>query len=126
MMRTLAWLSGSFVLAACATVGGEDPSPVSDGSSVSYPEKPAFRMMDIAGKEAADIDALLGAPDLTRSEGEGEFRRYTLAECALLIVLYPDEKGVKRAATLDVGALKSGEEKPDIDRCLARGKPKAS
>lgn len=126
MMRTLAWLSGCFALTACATVDGDDQGSASGGSGVSYPEKPVFRMADIAGKEAAEIDALLGAPDLTRSEGEGEFRRYALAECALLIVLYPDESGVKRAATLNAGALKSGAEKPDIDRCLARGKLKAS
>jgi hypothetical protein len=125
MTRTLAWLSGCFALAACATVGGENQGSASGGGGVSYPEKPVFRMADIAGKEAAEIDALLGAPDLTRSEGEGEFRRYALAECALLIVLYPDERGVKRAATLDAGALKSGENKPDLDLCLARGKATA-
>lgn len=126
MLRALACLSGSLALAACATAGGAGEGRPAPGGEGDFPETPAFLIADIAGKEAADLDALLGAPDLARSEGAGEFRRYRLAECALLVILYPDEKGVKRAANIDAGALKSGEAKPDIDRCLARGKAKES
>lgn len=126
MTRALAFLSGSLALAACAAAGGATQSLPAPGGENAFPEKPIFRMADVAGKEGADLDALLGVPDLTRNEGAGEFRRYRLAECALLVVLYPDEKGVKRAASVDAGALIAGEEKPDVDLCLARGKPKES
>lgn len=124
MLRTFAIFAGSFALAACtATGGGGAPSL---GGADAFPAKPAIRLSDIAGKEAAELDKLLGSPDLTRSEGKGEFRRYTLSTCALLVILYPDEQGASRAASVDAGALKSGEEKPDLDLCLARGKAKES
>lgn len=126
MLRAPAFLSGSLALAACAAASGATQGLPAPGGENAFPEKPVFREADIAGKEAADLDALLGAPDLTRSEGAGEFRRYRLADCALLVILYPDEKGVKRAASVDAGALRAGEGKPDVDLCLARGKPKES
>ncbi len=126
MLRALALHFGSFALAACATVGGATQSRSASDGEDGFPEEPVFHMADIVGKEAAGLDALLGAPDLTRSEGAGEFRRYRLADCALLIILYPDEEGEKRAASVDAGALKSGEAKPDVNLCLARGKLKES
>lgn len=119
MVRMLAAIVGMAALTACATdnVAVRGPSP-----GASALQKPAYRLSDVAGKQAADLDALLGAPDLTRNEGSGEFRRYSLASCALIIILYPDESGVKRAASVNAGALKSGDEKPDLDLCLAEGR----
>jgi hypothetical protein len=107
-------------VSACATTG-EGVRSASDGRA-AFPSKPMFRLADISGKEAADIDGLLGAPELTRSEGKGEFRRYRLDGCSLLVILYPDDKGDSRATKIDAAALKSGEEKPDLDLCLARGR----
>ena len=124
MLRTLASLGGMIALAACATDGGGVSARLEPGAGSALTGDPIFRLSDIAGKEVADLDALLGAPDLTRSEGEGEFRRYSLAGCALLVILYPDEKGSRRAASVTAGALNSGEGKPDLDLCLARGKAK--
>lgn len=116
--------------AGCATIdaggGTTAPENVSKTERPEAPSTPVFETADLEGKSVADIDSLLGAPDLTRVEGAGEFRRYTLAECALLIILYPDPSGVKRAAEIEASALKSGEPKPDLDRCLAVGKPKIS
>lgn len=108
----------SIALSACATTGSNAPSSVDAGA----PTKPVFLLSQISGKDGKDLDALLGAPDLARTEGAGEFRRYALAQCSLMIVLYPDESGVKRASSIDAGALKSGEENPDLDACLAGGK----
>ncbi len=110
------------ILAGCTTIEGRGAAPTAPTAVQEAPSTPAFRAGDLEGKDGADLDAALGAPDLTRVEGPGEFRRYTLAECALIIILYPDDQGVKRAARLDAGALLAGEEKPDLDRCLARGK----
>lgn len=124
MLRALGIFAGTIALAACATDGGAGSAGV--GAGAGAPQKPAYLLADIAGKEAVELDALLGAPDLTRREGDGEFRRYSLASCTLLVVLYPDEKGAKRAASIDAGALKSGDDKPDLDLCLARGRQGAS
>lgn len=126
MSRILGGLALSLVAAGCASVA-ETKDPVSGAAArrEQAPGEPVFRAADIAGKAGPEIDALLGAPELTRVEGAGEFRRYMLAECALLIILYPDDNGVKRAARLDAGALTSGADKPDLDRCLALGKARA-
>ena len=116
MVRMLAVL---LLAAGCATAGTSEQSAAGAGGA---PGAPAFRVADFDQKDGAALDALLGAPDLTRVEGAGEFRRYTLADCALIVILYPDDAGVKRAARLDAGALTSGGERPDLDACLARGK----
>ncbi|MEQ1932173.1 MAG: hypothetical protein ABL957_16795 [Parvularculaceae bacterium] len=122
MLRALALLGGIIALTACATGTGVSRPGV--GTETDFSQEPIFLLTDIAGKEAADLDALLGEPEMTRSEGRGEFRRYGLASCALFVILYPDENGVKRAASVNAGALKSGEEKPDLDLCLAHGRLK--
>lgn len=126
MSRIISVLALSLAAVGCATVDNGAPAPVASADEEVAPAKPVFRLADIAGKAAGDLDALLGAPDLTRVEGAGEFRRYKLADCALIVILYPDDDGVKRARQIDAGALTSGVEKPDIDRCLARGMPKPS
>lgn len=107
-------------LTGCASVGGGAIGGAQGAAGAA--SKPAFVASNIAGKAAADIDALLGAPDLMRIEGAGEFRRYSLADCALIIILYPDDTGTRRATQIAASALKAGEPKPDLDQCLARGK----
>lgn len=118
IVRILAVL---LLAAGCATAGTSEQSAGGSGEAGALRE-PAFRVADFDQKDGAALDALLGAPDLTRVEGAGEFRRYMLADCALIIILYPDDAGVKRAARLDAGALTSGGDRPDLDACLARGK----
>ncbi len=110
--------------AACATNGTS--AGVGKVSQGGVRTDPAFLIADIKNKDAAALDALLGAPDLARVEGEGEFRRYMLSDCALIVILFPDNEGTKRAAQIDAGALVSGAEKPDVDACLARGKTPVS
>jgi len=119
VMRRISALAAISLSAACATTA---PAGSPGAAINAEPGDPAYLAADIAGKTSHEIDKALGAPDLVRVEGAGEFRRYALAECALIVLLYPDDAGVKRARHLDAGALKSGEEKPDLDVCLARGK----
>jgi len=118
-MRWIAALAVISLSAACSTIA---PSGAGSTANKAVTTNPVYVAADIAGKTSPEIDKALGAPDLVRIEGAGEFRRYALADCALIVLLYPDNAGVKRARHLDVGALKSGEEKPDLDRCLAHGK----
>jgi hypothetical protein len=122
----LSLVAAALIASGCATVDSGAPAAATPSVTKDLPSKPAFRAAEIEGKTADDLDALLGAPQLLRVEGAGEFRRYMLADCALLVILYPDEKGIKRAAEIDAGALRSGDEKPDLDLCLARGKVKES
>ncbi len=119
-MRMRAAFIALSVLAAagCATSGTkEQPPPAAEKA----PDKPAFRLVDIAGRDAKALDKLLGAPALTRKEGVGEFRRYAFESCALIVILYPDEKGALTAKTVEAAAKISGEPKPDLGLCLAKG-----
>ena len=106
-------------LAACAS-GGDTPPPTIV-SAPAAPAEPAYLRSDIDGASAAALDALFGDPGLIRKEGDGEFRRYQLAECALLVILYPDETGTPRTAHMEATALSSDREKPNLDACLAAG-----
>ena len=106
--------------AGCPTSGvpAAGAPPAAAGKA---PSAPRFLAADLKRMSAAELDETLGAPALTRVEGAGEFRRYMLDECALLVILYPDEKGERRVARLDAGALVSGAGTPDLDACLAAG-----
>lgn len=118
-MHAFALLATGLAAAGCATTAGPPKASTPDAKSVG---KPAYRAAEFENATAAEIDMRLGAPALTRIEGVGEFRRYMLARCALMIILYPDDKGERRAASLTAGALVSGEEAPTLDECLAAGK----
>jgi hypothetical protein len=111
--------------AACASGGAQGPG-VKSAAGPRGGGKPAFQRADLAGKEAAAIDRLLGAPALTRREGPGEYRRYPFAECVLIVILYPDDKGRISVREIDAAAQVSGAPKPDLDRCLARGPARAN
>lgn len=104
------------LLGACATAGGGAAT-----KPQSFSGKPAFVKGQFAGAAPAALDRLLGEPSLVRREGAGEFRRYAFKDCALIIILYPDEKGAVAVREIDAAAKVSGERKPDLDQCLARG-----
>lgn len=113
---------GFLILAsACATTGTTPEASAAKPAKAAKPAAPVYTLNDILGAEPAGVDAKLGAPALTRREGEGEYRRYPLKECTLIVILYPDDQGAVRAAHVDTAALQSGEDKPDLDQCLAAG-----
>lgn len=119
--RLLVLPAAMAILAGCASTGAGVKPAASAPVLPAAPAKPMFLQADIMGRDAKALDDLLGAPALIRREGEGEFRRYALADCALIVILYPDETGKSAAAHLDSAAMRSGEPKPDLDQCLARG-----
>jgi hypothetical protein len=119
MSRSLLLLSAGAAAAGCATTSTPASAP---SRALQGPDKPAFVAADFENATAGAIDEKLGPPALTRVEGTGEFRRYTLARCVLIAILYPDDKGERRVATLHAGALVSGEDAPKLDECLAAGK----
>ena len=120
--KSVAAAIAPLALAACATTS--PLAPARDEAGIA-PKPPVWLISDISGKSAAALDESLGEPDLVRVEGAGEFRRYRLAACSLIVILYPDETGVKHAQGLDASALESGDDKPDLEECLAAGKPAA-
>lgn len=113
-----ALLAAMVVATGCATLPGVTATP---GKTVQKPEKPVFQQADVVGLNAGALDSLLGPASLMRREGAGEFRRYAFLRCELIIILYPDEKGAPSVRQLEAAAKNSGEEKPDLDNCLAGG-----
>ncbi len=114
----LAILAALLFVTACASTDQNAPRPVAGPAA---PSAPVFQLNDILGAAPATLDDRLGAPALTRREGDGEFRRYSLSTCTLIVILYPDDRGAVRAAHVDTAALTSDEEKPNLEACLAAG-----
>ena len=110
--------AGLLALAGCA---GAPPAAQPAPAAPPAPLAPVFVLDDILGAGADAIDALLGPAALVRREGAGEFRRYSLSKCSLLVILYPDENGEPAAAHVEAAALRAGEDKPDAGECLAAG-----
>lgn len=119
-MRWKHFLTGSVLLLAVACASApEAPRPIIAGDPTPAP--PRYLVSDLDNANAASIDALLGAPALTRREGSGEYRRYALTRCTLILILYPDETGAQKVAHMEATASTSSAEKPDLEACLAAG-----
>ncbi len=106
------------LLAACATAP-VTKAPVA--AKPSAPAAPVYTLAQLQGARAGEVDAMFGAPALTRREGTGEYRRYALTTCTLILILYPDETGAAKVAHVDATATSSTGDKPDLDACLAAG-----
>jgi len=117
-LRTGLVLLTAIAASACATTGTTTPQ---GAAATTRPTAPVYQMADLQDLRASEVNDILGAPSLTRREGAGEYRRYTLSTCSLVIILYPDETGAQRVAHLDATALTSDEKKPDLETCLAAG-----
>ncbi len=117
-MRRLTPLLLMFLAAACATAPEQKVAPA---KAPAAPAAPVFELADVQGAGAAKLDDMFGAPALTRKEGTGEYRRYALTTCTLIVILYPDETGDAKVAHVDATATTSNTEKPDLNGCLAAG-----
>lgn len=117
-LKILVSLSAIFLASACASVS--EPSAPSVAAD-PVPAAPRYALSDFDGADGPAVDALLGAPALVRREGAGEYRRYALTGCTLIIILYPDETGVQRVAHVDATAATSAASRPDLESCLATG-----
>ncbi len=119
IVKKTTMLAGLALLAAaCATTPTPPETPV---AAPVAPAAPVYVLGDLLGADAAAVEDLLGAPALSRREGAGEYRRYPLSTCTLIIILYPDDKGARHVAHVDTTALHSDAEKPDLTECLAAG-----
>ena len=84
MIKNLVPLSFMVAISACTTVQGITSEASSEAAPIAA--APVFVLDDIANKSDNEIEAILGAADLTRVEGEGVFHRYDLAACGVVIV----------------------------------------
>lgn len=116
----------SLLAAGCTTNLPPAPRVINTSSAPDVgapiePVAPKYFVDDFVEALGPDLDDRLGLPVLARREGPGEFRRYDLKDCNLIVILYPDDLGRPRVAHLETVAKIAGEEKPDIDACLAAG-----
>lgn len=112
--------AGLSLITGCSTATEKTPE-ITTKPKPKIETGPVYQLDQLLGTNGQNIDALLGTPALTRREGEGEFRRYALKECTVIVILYPDELGIPTVEHVDVTALESGSEKPDLVDCLAAG-----
>ena len=117
--RRLTPLMPMLLAAACASAPEQKASPAQ--KTPAAPSAPVYVLGDIQGAGAAKLDDMFGNPALTRREGTGEYRRYALTTCTLIVILYPDELGVPKVTHVDATATTSNTEKPDLNACLAAG-----
>ncbi len=115
-----------FLISSLALFAAGCATTISDSADIpaktpSAPAAPVYVLSDLLGAKATMLGDLLGEPALTRREGNGEYRRYALTTCTLIIILYPDEMGVQKVAQVDATATTSNADKPDLDDCLAAG-----
>jgi len=107
------------LLGGCATTAETVVS--SEKSETLAASAPIFTFADIDEKQAVALDVLLGDADLVRVEEPGEFRRYDFKQCALLIVLYPEDGGLK-VNHVEAVNRETSDSAPDLDACLAAGR----
>lgn len=111
-------VSAALVLSACTTSAVDETAPP---KAALTPAPPAYVLNRLLGASQSALEAQLGSPALIRREGAGEYRRYSLSTCSLIVILYPDENGVDRVAHVEAAARKAQSEKPNLEKCLAAG-----
>jgi len=94
-----------------------EPAP---GAPLPAPvPEPRLRASDLVGLTAASADAMIGqGPVGIIREGRGEIRRYTNQTCALLVILYPDDRNEPTVKSVESSSLFSSAGKPDLQSCL--------
>lgn len=110
-------------LAACATTA-PPPAPVSTVSQgqAAAPSR-ALRLLENAGgaraPTQAEVERLLGAPDIARQDGAGAVLTYRYQQCALLLLFTADAQNALRLAQAHPGPRVTGAPAPSLAQCAA-------
>lgn len=108
----IALLIAPLLAAACTPDGG---------TALRGPQEPALRTLapeQLLGLSQAEVSALLGEPELRRTEAAIQIWQYRSARCVLDLFLYPDGGDVRLVA--DRVAVVHVETRP---RVAGRGQP---
>ncbi|HRP10402.1 MAG TPA: hypothetical protein PLK37_05155 [Terricaulis sp.] len=119
-MKRFIPLAALFALAACVTApAAQAPEPAQE-QSVSVPVPRSLAVLQAAGGEnaptQAQIEALLGAPDITRRDGAGAALTYRYEQCALLLLFTADSRNQMRLAQAHPSARRGGAA-PSLAQC---------
>ncbi|MGB0570988.1 MAG: hypothetical protein ACPGQM_02805 [Alphaproteobacteria bacterium] len=89
------------------------------GPTIRTPTAPLRQVSSLVGLETYRIDALIGGPNLTRSEGDGELRIYRSATCILHVFAYP-RAGVRQVTHIEARTTEGQIAGAEADACLAQ------
>lgn len=108
-MRVVAWTGsgGVAVGAACCILAGcaglSQPEPQRPVSPVEARLRAAPAPIQLVGLHPEAVDALLGTPELARTERQAQYRRYEVEGCAVDLYLYEDStNGAAKVAWFEV------------------------
>lgn len=73
----------------------------------------------------ADVQRLIGQPDITRQDGAGAALTYRLENCALLLVFAADARNEMRLAQAHPSARQAGQPAPNLEQCAAEATARA-
>ena len=122
-MRFIVISAALLALGACATTTTASTSAAA--TTVVAPAAPsrAAQLLASAGRadapSRAELDRVLGAPDIERREGAGVALTYRLESCALLLLMTADARNEMRLAQAHASARRAGEAAPSLDQCAA-------
>jgi hypothetical protein len=74
----------------------------------------------------AELDRVLGAPDIERREGAGVALTYRLENCALMLLLTADGRNEMRLAEAHPSARRAGEAAPSLEQCASEAAARRS
>ncbi len=129
-------MAGLLLVTACETMAPAQPSqsvpvapvaaPIVDPievpiAAVPQPVLSSFTPADFIDKPANALDLILGPPALTRTEDQGQFRRYDTPTCRIYAVVFADAGGRPVVKSLSTGPIIAGNAAPDFAECFIAG-----
>ena len=122
-MRFISLFTALALVSACATaapVAVSAPSTTS-AAPAAAPSSRAAQALALAGRPnaptPADIERVLGRPDVSRQDGAGAALTYRLDTCALLLLFTADAHNTMRLNEAHPSARHPGQEAPSVDQC---------
>lgn len=131
-MKAFIPLAALLMLAACATAPAsvpQAPAAASTPSTDAAPSRALLLLQAAGGAEAptqAQIESVLGAPDIMRQDGAGAALTYRYGQCALLLLFVADGRNTMRLAEANPGPRRTGAAAPSLAQCAAEASARGS
>jgi hypothetical protein len=118
-------------LGACATTApAASTSATPTTAATPAASSRGAQLLASAGREnaasRAELDRVLGAPDIERREGAGVALTYRLESCALLLLFTANNRNEMRLAEAHASARRAGEATPSLEQCAAEAAARRS
>lgn len=122
-MKILVSFAALLVLAACATTAPPATSVTAPQDQPNAAPSRTLALLRAAGAAnaptQAEIERLLGAPDIARQDGAGAALTYRYQQCALLLLFTADARNAMRLAQAHPGPRVTGAAEPNLAQCAA-------